>query len=256
VLTSEVVNGPYLGWSMPRLRSLLRRPSAPMIVALLALFVALGGPAEAKRMLLGSKQVRNHSLKVHDLRKSAVRSLRRTPDGSITEAKIRNGAVTPGKLARGAVGTHAIADRSVASGDISLGAVGSLEVADGSLGGADIADGSLDSRDIGRFWGRFTVTLGSRPGQSAQPIGPGACWRGDPVGLAPERAHANIAEDVIVVTPGAGWPDRDPPAGATFFARASSTPGRFTLTVCNAPASGTAINPVAVAFNYVVVDVP
>src|SRR5690349_19447233 len=125
---------------MPRPRSLLRRPSAPMIVALLALFVALGGPAQAKRMLLGSKQVRNHSLQVHDLSKKAVRSLHRTPNGSITESKIRNGAITPGKLARGAVGSHAIADRSVAQGDIALGAVGGLEVADGSLGGADVAD--------------------------------------------------------------------------------------------------------------------
>lgn len=226
-----------------------------MIVALLALFVALGGPAQAKRLLLGSKQVRDHSLQVRDLRKSAVRSLRRTPNGSISEAKIRNGAITPGKLARAAVGSNAIADRSVGRGDIALGAVGGLEVADGALTGADVADGGLDARDVGRFWGRFMVTLGSRPGQSPQAIGPGDCWRGDPVGLAPERAHANIANDVIMVTPGAGWPDRDPPDGATFSARASSTPSRFTLTVCNG-ANATPINPVGVTFNYVVIDVP
>jgi hypothetical protein len=221
-----------------------------MIVALLALFVALGGPAQAKRLLLGSKQIRNHSLEVRDLRKSAVRSLRRTPNGTITEAKIRNGAITPGKLARGSVGTHAIADRSVARGDIALGAVGGLEVADGALSGADVADGSLDARDIGRFWGHFTAPVGA--------MNPGDCWRGDPVGLAPERSRADIARDVILVTPSTGWPDPSDHQGLTFAARASTTPGRFTLMICNetdarVPASGASFS---VTFNYVVIDVP
>ena len=40
---------------MPSTAPRLRRPSAPMIVALLALFVALGGPAEAARLINGGK---------------------------------------------------------------------------------------------------------------------------------------------------------------------------------------------------------
>lgn len=239
---------------MPRPLSFVRRPSAAMLVALLALFVALGGPAQAKRFLIGSHQVRDHSLRLRDLSKGTVRSLRRTPNGSITESKIRNGAITPGKLARGAVGSTAIADRSVRRGDIGLAAVGGLEVADGSLTGADVADGTLDARDVSRFWGHFTVTLGSRPGTSAQPIPKRGCWRGDPVGLAPERSHADIAGDVILVTPGAGWPTVAPPAGLTFYARASTTPSRFTLTVCNE--SDTPVDPVPVTFNYVILGVP
>lgn len=239
---------------MLRPLSFVRRPSAAMLVALLALFVALGGPAQAKRFLIGSHQVRDHSLRLRDLSKGTVRSLRRTPNGSITESKIRNGAITPGKLAVGAVGSTAIADRSVRRGDIGLAAVGGLEVADGSLTGADVADGTLDARDIGRFWGRFTVTLGSRPGASAQPIPAHGCWRGDPVGLAPERSHTNIAGDVILVTPAGGWPDLSPPGGLTFAARASTTPSRFTLMVCNE--SSNPVGPVAVTFNYVVIHVP
>lgn len=248
---------------MARLRSLLRRPSAPMLVALLALFVALGGPAQASRFINGkllrkgsvtSRQVRDHSLQVRDLRKSAARKLERTRNGSITESKIRNGAVTPGKLARGAVGSSAIADRSVGSGDIAQGAVGGLEVADGSLTGADVGDGALDARDVARFWGHFTVTLGSQPTGPNQSIPSRGCWRGDPVGLAPERSHANIAGDLILVTPSTGWPAIEPPGGLTFFARASTTAGRFTLTVCNE--SDTPVAPAAVMFNYAVVDVP
>jgi hypothetical protein len=224
---------------MPRPR--LRRPSAPLLVALLALFLALGGPAQAKRLLLGSHDVRDHSLQVRDLSRKAAASLRSTPNGSITEAKLRNGSVTPGKLARGAVGSPAIADRSVGGGDVAQGAVGSFEVADGSLTGADVADGGLDARDVGRYWGHFSIRVGQVLGQR--------CFRGDPVGLAPERAHADISRDVVLVSPASDWPD-----GLALTAHPSTTPGRFTLVACNATAS--IVDAGDLTFNYVVIDVP
>ena len=228
-----------------------------MFVALLALFVALGGPAEAAKLINGkllkrgsvtSKQVRNHTLTTRDLSKKTVRKLERTPRKSVNEVAIRNGAVTPGKLARGAVSSKAIADRAVRGGDIGLGAVGSLEVADGSVTGTDVADGSLDTRDFARFWGRFTIAVGQQPA-GAQEIGPHSCWRGDPVGLAPERAGADISGDVINVTPGAAYP-----SSLTFAARVSTTPSRFTILACNPtdqPVSAT-----NVPFNYAIFDVP
>src|SRR4051794_39195870 len=107
---------------MDRLPS--RRPSAALIVALLALFVALGGPAQAANLINGKllkrgsvtgKAVKDRSLGVRDLSKSSVRKLRTTPAGSVTEAKIANGAITPGKLAPGAVGSSAIAAGGVSS---------------------------------------------------------------------------------------------------------------------------------------------
>jgi hypothetical protein len=223
-----------------------------MVVALIALFVALGGPAHAERMVNGvaaklkrgsvtSKQVRDHSLQTVDLSRKAVRKLERTPRGSVSERQLRNGAVTPGKIARGAVRSAAIADRAVEGGDIALGAVGSLEVADGSLSGADIADGGLDARDIGRFWGHFSITLGV--------VKPGQCWQGDPVGLAPERSGADISGDLIKVTPGAAWPNT-----LTFAARVSTTRSRFTIIACNP--TGADVGGVSVPFNYVIIDVP
>ena len=93
--------------SSPLPSTLKRRPSAALVVALLALFVALGGPAEAKRLITG-KQVRDGSLQARDLSRKAVRDLRKTPrasvdegalaDAAITNAKLRNGAVTAVKL--------------------------------------------------------------------------------------------------------------------------------------------------------------
>jgi hypothetical protein len=232
----------------------LRRPSAPLLVALLALFVALDGPAQASRAVqavlgkgkVGSKQVKDHSLRTRDLARGTARDLRRTPDGSVTARKLAPRAVTPGKLAPQAVDTAAIADRAVQGGDIGLGAVGAMEVADGSLTGADVADGGLDARDIARFWGRFSITVG--------PIAAGKCWQGDPVGLAPERSSYDIAGDVIQVTPSGGWPETTPPGSLTFAARASTTRSRFTVSLCNL--SSATVGPAGVAFNYVVLDVP
>jgi hypothetical protein len=240
-----------------------RRPGAPMLVALLALFVALGGPAQAARLANGvaatltrgsvtSKQVKDHSLQVSDLSRKTVRRLQRTPRGSVTESRLHNGAVTPGKLAKGAVRSTAIADRAVRGGDIGLGAVGSLEVADNSLTGADVADGGLNASDIGRFWGHFTISI---PTVAAY-----KCWHGDPVGLAAERSNSDIAGDVITITPGRMWPDDANSAGTgsalAFTAHVSTTPSRFTIIACNP--TGTAIPAVAtsVPFNYIIVDVP
>src|SRR5215212_7194322 len=140
-----------------------------MLIALLALFVALGGPAQAARVAkrVTSSDVQDRSLKVRDLSKRAVETLRTPRDASVTEAKIANGSVTRDKLGPGAVGATAIADRSVGSSDLGINAVT----------GTNIADGSLTARELGRFYGRF---------QLADPIpalGHGDCWSGVLSGL-------------------------------------------------------------------------
>src|SRR4051812_7910655 len=75
---------------MPLLKR--RRPSPAIVVALLALFVALDGPATAARFVNGAmiekdsitnRQVRNGTLGVRDLSRSAVRSLQTTPSRSV-----------------------------------------------------------------------------------------------------------------------------------------------------------------------------
>jgi hypothetical protein len=211
-----------------------RRPSAALIVALLALFVALGGPAHAQRLLgkgdVDSRVVKDRSLKTRDLSKRTVRELRTTPNGTVTEAKIRNGAVTPGKLAPAAVTAPAIADSAV--------------------GGAQVANGSLSAADVGRFWGRFRSTIG--------PIPIGKCWSGEPAGLPPDLASADISQDIVLVQPD----DRFLERRLTFSVRASANRSRFTLAACNLgipiDGGGLALNVDAfeVSFRYVVIDLP
>jgi hypothetical protein len=221
-----------------------RRPSFATIVALLALFVALGGPAEAQRLLskgsVTSVSIKDRTVKLRDLKRKTVRQLQATRRGSVTEAKLANRAVTPAKLAPGAVGTAAIAD----------GSVGAIDLTPGSVGGSQVANGSLSAADLGRFWGRFRATIG--------PIEFGKCWSGEPTGLAPELAGATISDDLVLVQPDDRWIERR----VTFSVRASSDPRRFVLAACNVgipidPGS----NPLTVdqreiTFRYLVIDLP
>jgi hypothetical protein len=229
----------------------VKRPSLPLVVASLALFVALGGPAEAQRFINGkllrkgtvtSRAVKDRSLQTRDLTRRAARSLRATPINSITEAQLANGSVTPGKLAPGAVGTAALADRSVGAVDLGTGSVGAAALTDGGVSGAKVADGSLDARDLGRFWGRFTVDV---PSVAAK-----RCWAATPAGLAPELAGADISQDLVLVTPSANWPQDE----LTFTVSNDGNPSRFVLSVCNATAEATPA--FQVGFRYLVIDLP
>lgn len=223
----------------------MKRPSFASSIALLALFIALGGPAQAAKFIDGklrknsvsSAAVKDRSLKTRDLSRKAVRELRTPRDGTVTEVKVAGGAITSRKLAPGSVGTGTIADGSVRSADLAVGGVT----------GPNVADGTLDARDLGRFYGRF---------QLANPIPallPGQCWSGVPADLAAERANVDISRDLVFVVPDSAWPQErlsfnvklEPP---------TPKPGRFTLSACNVSlGNSTAFTP---SFRYVVIHLP
>jgi len=221
----------------------VRRPSPALVIALLALFVALGGPAQARRLIDGkeirkgtvrSRQVKDHSLSTRDLSRAAVRSLRRTPDRSVTAAKLADGAVTAGKLAPGSVTGAAVAD--------------------GSISGADILDGTLTTLDVTRYAGRFRVLP-----EDIGTIQPHTCWHGEPRGLAPELAGADISQDAVFVAPRGGFDEQ-----ATAFSWRTSPPGpadpasvtRFVIALCNVTNSAWTAPAGGIAFSYVVFDIP
>jgi hypothetical protein len=228
-----------------------RRPSAALVVALIALFVALGGPAQAARLITG-KQVKNHSLQADDLSRRAVKSLRRTPassvgakalqNGAVTNPKLRDGAVTAVKIAPANVGPTQLAPGAVGPRELRAGAAGNAQIADSSVTGAKVADGTLDSRDLARFSGRFRTTIG--------PVKAGECWSGEPVGLAPEVAKADIADDLVLVTPDAAWPETQ----LAFTVRNSLRTGRFVLAACNV--TNVNVPSTEAGFRYAVLDLP
>jgi hypothetical protein len=233
------------------LRVKLKRPSLPLVVASLALFIALGGPAEAQRLISGndlakgsvtSRTVKDRSLQMRDLSRRAERRLRATRNNSITEVKLANGAVTPGKLALGAVNSSAIADHSLAATEFAAGSIGSGTLADGSVIGSKVANGSLSAADLGRFWGRFRTTVG--------PVPPNSCWSAAPSGLAPEAAGADISQDLVVANPGADWPENR----LSFSVRNDGNDSRFVLVACNP--GNAPVNAFEASFRYLVIDLP
>jgi hypothetical protein len=224
-----------------------------MLVALLALFAALGGPAQAARLLTG-KDIKNHSLSTKELTKKTVKKLRATPRGSVKEHQLANGAMTSAKIANGAVTTGKIAPSSIdglrltpnaiGARELMSGAVGNAQIADGAITGAKVADGSLDTREFTRYAGRFSVSV---PG-----IAPATCWSAEPVGLPPERDGADIRGDLVVATPDENWPANK----LTFTVSNSRTQSRFVLSACNVATNGDPVGVANLGIRYAIFDLP
>jgi hypothetical protein len=176
-----------------------RRPSPAMVVALIALFIALGGPAQARKLIDGrelrkgsvsGRAIKDHSIAKADLTKSAVRSLSVTPANSVGSSQLIDGQVHAPDLGVGSVGAAQLA----------AGAVTGSKLAADSVGGGSVANGSLQTVDIGSFAGALRAVDGF------------LFTRDDPCkviqGAAmPTGGQPNIADDVVVVTPPADWPD-------------------------------------------------
>ena len=221
---------------------LRRRPTPAMVVALIALFIALGGPAQAKKVIDGKvlakgtvtgRAIKNGSIAKADLSKSAVKSLERTPANSVRSAQIVDGQVLAPDLGAGAVTAPAIG----------TGAVTASKLAADSVGGGSVANGSLQTVDIGSFAGaisvpNFSFTMGA-PCQAAE--APALAVGGQP----------NIADDVVLVTPPSGWPD-------TVVVTGKPAPGnRVRIVACWAAPDGSGLAiPTTTIFRYVTFDSP
>ncbi|HMJ35725.1 MAG TPA: hypothetical protein VK501_17600 [Baekduia sp.] len=239
-----------------------------MVVALLALFVALDGPATAARLIDGksikrnsitNQQIRNGTLGTQDLSKTAVKRLQTTPTGSVATRQLAARAVDASKIADGAVGTGALAPKAVDGTRLGDGAVGSVQVAsdavtssklsDGAVGAAAVADGGLQTKDLGDFQGSVMVKNWDRP------FAANTC---QVVVFAPEPSapgmNAAIGDDVVSVSAGTGWPDPivvtgTPGAGNTLRIVACRVGG-------NAADPSDVIDPGPTTFQYVAFDSP
>jgi hypothetical protein len=232
-----------------------------MIVALIALFVALGGPAEAAKLINGarikedtvaSRQIKDRSLKVQDLGPAAVRSLKATPDGSVGAAQLGENAVTTRSIAPDAVVTGTIADNSVTAADLATNSVTSDEVADNAVGqseirnngvaaseiaddsidGGEIVDGGLSIRDVARQVGTLEWPVKS--------LIVGECeTKWVPI------TGIQIAGDFVVISPTSTWP-RD----LVYTVNGTSSETEFKVQACNR--GSVSIAGATYVFNYAV----
>lgn len=102
----------------------VRRPQPALVLATLALVVAAASPAYAlvAKNSVGSKQIKNHSIKAVDLH-----------GDSVTAGKIAKRSVTASDLVPDAVRSGRIADGQVRHPDIAKNAVDALAIVDGSV---------------------------------------------------------------------------------------------------------------------------
>src|SRR3954447_22784094 len=116
----------------------LRRPTPATLIACVALFVALGGPAQAAKLINGklirkgtvsSKQLRDHGVTTTDLSKRTVRALQATPARSIGTKQLADGAVGAAQLQLGSVTAGALAANSITAATLADGIVGTSKIA-------------------------------------------------------------------------------------------------------------------------------
>lgn len=239
----------------------MRRPSPGTVIALLALFVALGGPAEARRLLSGKsiktgsltgKQVKNRSLSIIELSRGTVRRLTSNPAGSVGTAAIADRAVTGQKLAPFAVGSGELADAAVNGSKLSRGAVGSEQVGDDSLQGSDLAaasvggdevdDGRLTARDVASFVGTLTIDFPSMD------IGDCEFVDRDVTAVASTTPARSVGDDALVVTPPSQFPDN-----SLVLSAAPIASTKIRVRVCNVNGAGV-IDPPSMTFRYISFD--
>jgi hypothetical protein len=169
----------------------MRKPSPALVVACAALFVALGGPATAAKLISGKKikpnsittrQIRNRTLTSADIAKSTVASLKagarevtsddivdgsveladmatnsvtgnQVVDRSLAAVDITADSITGGELATGAIGADELLPDSVLNAKLKDSVVTKTKVASDAIAASEVRDGSLTAKDVGKSAG-------------------------------------------------------------------------------------------------------
>lgn len=235
-------------------------------MAAAALFVALGGPAEAQRLISGSdirtgtvttRQIKDRSLETADLSRRARRALTSPKPGSVTADTLAESSVTTRALAPGSVLTGTVADGTLSAADLALNSVGADEVADNAVGqaeirnngvgaseiadqsidGGEVIDGGMLARDVARYAGTLEVRFPE--------IGPQKCLPAPVTNVAP---GVDISKDLILVSASAEWP-----ASLTYTVRNSATAvDQFVFVACN-PTDAAVTPPAMVDFRFAII---
>ena len=116
-----------------------RRPSPAMAVALVALFLSLGGVSYAIAAgSIGSRELRDGSVRGEDVKNSTLRG-RDIRDGSLQGREIHTGTVQSRDIRDGSLRGLDVNDRSLGGADVAL----------NSLGGGEVRESTLKIRRLG-----------------------------------------------------------------------------------------------------------
>jgi hypothetical protein len=233
---------------MSWLSGLTRRPSPATVLAAVALFVALGGPAWAGQLVNGkrikpntvtTKQIKDHSIGERDVDPTLLARLLAVVDGSVTGTSVADGSLGASDLAPGSINGDRIAPGAVGSSAVADGGLSARDLAAGAIGTDAIDDGSLRGADVGRFSGTIELPF------SAIPIG--KCASSASTSLSGPTPTENLSDDAIAVTPRAGFP------ASTVVTAEAVGANQIKVTICNL--GGGELAAANRKFNYLTIDV-
>lgn len=147
----------------------MRKPSAATVLAMVALFVALGGPATAARLISGrqirdnsitSAKIRTHTLNQTDLNPVLFGRLLRVGLNSVAGPQVIDHTLTGADITPASIGATELADASVLSPKIRTSAVSGSKLSPNAVTGPKVKDGSLTGKDLGRVSGTVTADFG------------------------------------------------------------------------------------------------
>ena len=129
----------------------IKAPSAALIIALIALFVSIGGVGYAASQI-GTNDIQNKAVTKPKIDKQAV-STNRIADQAVKSKKLADQAVTTDKIANQAVTTDKIANDSVTGGQVLNDSLTGDDINESTLGTVPSATNAntLDGQDSSAF---------------------------------------------------------------------------------------------------------
>lgn len=211
-------------------RRIRKHANPASLIAMVALFVALGGVSYAAATING-KDIKNKSVAGKKLKNKTV-----------TGGKVKNDSLTGTQVNEGTLGkvpSAASADQATSATNATNAgtAANASAIADNTVSSAKVQDGSLTGHDVGRRAGTKTFDFGS--------IAANAC-EAFPISVDP--SNADMRNDAFAVTFEQSWP-----TGLTFSTENSDSVGYVRLNVCNV--TGGVLNPGLETFHWVAFDV-
>ena len=225
-----------------------RRPSAGTVLGAVALFVALGGPAEATKLIDGSRirkgSIPARAIKPHTLTGRLIKAASiggdRLADRSVSLSKLSPAAVTlltatPDNAITGAK----VLDRSLSGADVGDETLGRSQIAPDGVASSEIADGRQTVADIASWAGTATIDPGWLDHGKCEGIE-------QPARVLWQRAGVTIADDAVLVAPPEGFGDQ-----LVLSARPSGS-SAIRFVVCNLGSAG--VDPPQVTVRYLSVE--
>jgi hypothetical protein len=211
-------------------RRIRKHANPASLIAMVALFVALGGVSYAAATING-KDIKNKTVAGKKLKNKTV-----------TGGKVKNDTLTGAQVNEGTLGkvpSAASADQAASATNATNAgtAANASAIADNTVSSAKVQDGSLTGHDVGRRAGTKTFDFGS--------IGANAC---DAFAISVDPGDADMRNDAFAVTFEQSWP-----TGLTFSTENSDSVGYVRINVCNV--TGGVLNPGLETFHWVAFDV-